>query len=46
MRIPIAHRPLKPGDHCPGCLKGKVYEQKEPGLRNRVVGQAPIAAMA
>lgn len=44
VRIPIAHRSLKPGDRCPGCLKGKVYEQKEPGLRIRVVGQAPIAA--
>jgi transposase len=28
----------------PGVLKGKVYEQKERGLRIRVVGQAPIAA--
>ena len=44
VRIPVAHRSLKSGDHCPGCLKGKLYEQKEPGLRIRVVGQAPIAA--
>src|SRR2546428_5879374 len=43
-RIKIAHGSLKPGDHCPGCLKGKVYLQKEPGLRIRVMGQAPIAA--
>ena len=43
-RIKIAHGSLKPGDHCPGCLKGKVYVQKEPGLRIRVMGQAPIAA--
>ncbi len=43
-RIKIAHGSLKSGDHCPGCLKGKVYLQKEPGLRIRVVGQAPIAA--
>lgn len=43
-RIKIAHGSLKPGDHCPGCLKGKVYEQKDPALRIRVVGQAPIAA--
>jgi hypothetical protein len=34
----------KPGDRCPECQKGKVYEQKEPALRIRVVGQAPIAA--
>jgi len=43
-RIPIAHAALKPGDRCPRCLKGKVYEQKEPALRIRVVGQAPLAA--
>src|SRR5271169_2305029 len=43
-RIKIAHASLKPADHCPECLKGKVYVQKEPALRIRVVGQAPIAA--
>jgi transposase len=39
-RIKIAHARLKAGDRCPECLKGKVYEQKDPGLRIRVVGQA------
>jgi transposase len=34
-RIQVSHASLKPGDHCPECLKGKVYEQKEPGLRIR-----------
>jgi transposase len=43
-RIKIAHGSLKSGDSCPGCLQGKVYLQKDPGLRIRVVGQAPIAA--
>ena len=43
-RIKIAHASLKPGDRCPEGLKGKVYEQKEPALRIRVAGQAPIAA--
>ena len=43
-RIRIAHASLKPGGCCPHCLKGKVYEQKEPALRIRVVGQAPVAA--
>jgi transposase len=42
-RIKIAHASLKPGDHCPKCLKGKVDPKKEPGLRIRVVGQAPLA---
>jgi transposase len=43
-RIKIAHASLKAGDHCPECLKGKVYAPKEPALRIRVVGQAPLAA--
>jgi transposase len=43
-RIKIAHALLKAGDHCLECLKGKVYARKEPGLRIRVVGQAPLAA--
>jgi transposase len=43
-RIKISHASMKPGDHCPECLKGKVYARKEPVLRIRVVGQAPLAA--
>jgi transposase len=43
-RIRIPHPSLKSGDHCPECLKGKVYEQKDPARRIRVVGQAPLAA--
>jgi rubredoxin len=43
-RIKIPHASLKSGDHCPECWKGKVYLQKDPGLRIRVVGQAPMAA--
>ncbi len=43
-RIKVAHASLKPGDHCPQCLKGKVYPQKEPALRVRVVGQTPLQA--
>ncbi len=35
---------MKAGDRCPECLKGKVYARKEPALRIRVVGQAPLAA--
>lgn len=35
---------MKPGDRCPRCWKGKVYEQKGPALRIRVVGQAPLEA--
>jgi transposase len=43
-RIKVPHASLKPGDHCPGCLKGKVYEQQEPRRLVRIVGQAPLAA--
>ena len=43
-RIQIVHASLKPGDGCPECEKGKVYRQKDPALRIRVVGQAPLQA--
>ena len=43
-RSKIPHASLKPGDHCPECLKGKAYVREEPALRIRVVGQAPLAA--
>ena len=43
-RIKVPHGSLKPGDHCPKCQKGKVYRQKDPGVRIRVVGQAPVQA--
>ncbi len=43
-RIKVPHGSLKPGDHCPKCQKGKVYRQKEPGVRIRVIGQPPVQA--
>jgi len=43
-RISIAHQELKHGDRCPECGQGKVYQQKEPKVLVRIVGQAPIAA--
>ena len=43
-RIPVSHTALMPGVRCPRCLKGKVYRQKDPALRIRVIGQAPIEA--
>jgi transposase len=42
--IPVMHAGLTPGDRCPRCLKEKVYRQKHPALRIRVLGQAPIEA--
>lgn len=44
-RIPVPHAFLKPGDRCPHCQKGKVYELAQPGVLVRVVGQAPVQAM-
>ena len=43
-RVVITHRHLKPGDHCPGCLKGKIYGHQPPARLVRLIGQAPIAA--
>ena len=43
-RVTVAHESLKHGDRCPGCLKGKVYEQQEPRRLVRIVGQAPLTA--
>ncbi len=43
-KIDVPHQDLKPGDHCPGCLKGKVYELKVPEVVVRVTGKAPLGA--
>jgi len=43
-KVEIAHHNLKHGDRCPECGKGNVYEQKEPKVLVRIVGQAPLAA--
>ncbi|MFH1438071.1 MAG: IS66 family transposase [Pseudomonadota bacterium] len=41
----VAHHALKPGDLCRGCLKGKVYEQRErPGILVNVTGRPPLSA--
>lgn len=43
-KIDVPHADLKPGDICPGCLKGKVYEMKVPEVVVRVTGKAPLDA--
>jgi transposase len=43
-RVTVSHESLKHGDQCPGCLKGKVYEQQQPRCLVRIVGQAPLTA--
>src|SRR3984885_297128 len=42
--VTVPHPTMKPGEPCPGCLKGKVYPVKEPRTLVRIVGQAPLAA--
>jgi transposase len=43
-KVNVAHPTLKSGDRCAECGKGKVYALKEPAVRVRIVGQAPIQA--
>ncbi len=42
--VDVPHPRLTHGDRCPVCADGTVYVQREPGVRVRLVGQAPIAA--
>ena len=43
-KVNISHETLKPGDRCPDCDKGTVYETTQPGRLVRVTGQAPVNA--
>jgi len=43
-KVSVSHESLKPGDACPNCKKGTVYETTEPGHLVRIRGQAPLGA--
>ena len=43
-KVDVPHQELKPGDRCPGCQKGKVYEMAVPEVVVRVTGKAPLDA--
>jgi transposase len=43
-RIAVPHATLKSGDPCPECRRGKVYQQKQPATRIRIIGRAPLEA--
>jgi len=43
-KVTVLLATLKPGERCPECIKGKLYENVPPGVVVRVVGQAPLAA--
>ncbi len=42
-QVDVKHPTLSPGDACPECIQGTVYE-KTPSAIVRVVGQAPLGA--
>ena len=41
-KVEVPHESLKPGDPCPACGKGRVYEQREPKKILRFRGGAPV----
>jgi len=41
-KVDVPHGDLNPGDRCPGCLKGKVYEMKVPEVAVRITGKPPL----
>ncbi len=43
-KVNIPHETLKPGDDCPLCFKGTVYNMAKPKSVVRVTGQAPLQA--
>lgn len=43
-QVRVPHESLKPGDACPNCQKGTVYESVKPGHLVRIHGQAPLGA--
>jgi len=43
-RIPVPHESLHPGDDCPECQEGTLYQMTRPATLIRIVGQAPVPA--
>jgi len=41
----VRHKSLQPGDPCPKCEQGTLYDTRRPGVVVRLVGQAPVKAM-
>ena len=42
--VRIAHPTLQQGQHCPGCITGKIYPLSEPATLVRITGMAPLGA--
>ena len=43
-KIEVPHPSRQPGDPCPQCEEGTLYETGRPGVLVRLVGQAPVGA--
>lgn len=43
--IEVLHESLRPGDRCPACGRGKLYELSEPARILRIVGQPPLVGV-
>lgn len=43
-KIDVPHESLQPGDACPECGEGTVYETSRPGVLVRITGQSPLQA--
>jgi len=43
-KIEVPHPSLQPGDPCPKCETGTVYDTQRPGVVVRLVGQPPVGA--
>lgn len=43
--IAVLHESLRPGDDCPACGRGTLFELKEPARLLRIVGQPPLVAV-
>ena len=41
-RIEVPHESLQPGDACPQCDKGTVYDTRRPHTLVRLIGQSPV----
>jgi transposase len=41
-KIEVRHESLQPGDPCPKCEQGTLYDTGRPGVLVRLVGQAPV----
>jgi transposase len=44
-KIEVHHESLQPGDPCPKCEQGTLYDTRRPGVLVRLIGQSPVKAV-